>query len=163
MASMRFSIRAYVSQGDEPREILAKLARVVSVQQDGAFATVLCVVIDVTGRTIEVTSAGHLPPLLVAAGGNRFVEGKVGVPVGVAPDARYETTTVAAPAGASLVAYTDGLVERRGESIDAGLERLRVAATPNGSLDGLLDELLNALGAATADDDTAIAGIRWRT
>lgn len=60
-----------------------------------------------------------------------------------------------------MLAFTDGLVERRGESIEVGLERLRRAVSPNHtSLDGLLEHVLEDVGEHSADD-TAIAGIRW--
>jgi serine phosphatase RsbU (regulator of sigma subunit) len=82
------------------------------------------------------------------------------VPIGVNTGATYTSTAVSTPPAATLLAFTDGLVERRGESIDTGLARLQDAATANHSdLDGLLSRLLELrLG---GDDDTAIAGLRW--
>jgi hypothetical protein len=61
------------------------------------------------------------------------------------------------------VAFTDGVVERRGESIDAGLERLRASAVANGDLKGLLERLLAAVPGGGGDDDMAIVGVRWTT
>ena len=70
--------------------------------------------------------------------------------------------TVAVPPAATLLAYTDGLVERRGESIDDGLARLRDAAlAQDGDLAGLLTRLVNDLRHGYSDDDTAIVGLRW--
>jgi hypothetical protein len=61
-----------------------------------------------------------------------------------------------------LLAFTDGLVERRGESIDVGLGRLREHATSNhATLDELLTRVVSNLRQDGSDDDTAIAGIRW--
>ena len=71
-----------------------------------------------------MTSAGHLPPLILSNGGGHYVEVAAGLPIGVEAGSSYTATTVAAPAGATFVAYTDGLVELRGESLDEGLERL---------------------------------------
>jgi serine phosphatase RsbU (regulator of sigma subunit) len=69
---------------------------------------------------------------------------------------------VTAPAGATLLAYTDGLVERRGEHLDQGLERLRDAARVNGSgLDEFLQRILVDVRSEQAEDDTAIVAIRW--
>jgi serine phosphatase RsbU (regulator of sigma subunit) len=63
-----------------------------------------------------------------------------------------------------VLLYTDGLVERRGESLDVGLERLRnAAAGVDGSLERLLTEVVDGLNQAGSDDDTAILGLRWRT
>jgi serine phosphatase RsbU (regulator of sigma subunit) len=164
MAALRYAIHAYAAQGDPPAELLSKLSNLVSVKADGQLATVLCALVDVPGRTVSVTSAGHLPPLMITARGSRFVHGEVGLPVGVDRAPSYASTTITAPSGATLLAYTDGLVERRGESIDAGLGRLRARASANhGSLDELLTRVLEDLRDDASEDDTAIAGIRWMT
>lgn len=69
-------------------------------------------------------------------------------------------TTVKVPA--TLLAFTDGLVERRGENIDIGLERLRDRASANhATLKQLITRLVDELRDGAAHDDTAIAGIRW--
>jgi serine phosphatase RsbU (regulator of sigma subunit) len=71
------------------------------------------------------------------------------------------TTTVGA--GATLIAFTDGLVERRGEALDTGLERLRSAASAGRTqpLDSLVGGLARDLTADGHHDDTAIVAIRW--
>jgi serine phosphatase RsbU (regulator of sigma subunit) len=164
MAALRYAIHAYAAQGDPPTELLRKLSNLVNVKADRQLATVLCALVDVSARTVSVTSAGHLPPLMITAQGSRFVQSEVGLPVGVDRAASYASTTISAPPGATLLAYTDGLVERRGESIDAGLERLRARASGNhASLDELLTRVLEDLRDDASEDDTAIAGIRWMT
>jgi serine phosphatase RsbU (regulator of sigma subunit) len=76
--------------------------------------------------------------------------------------ATYTSTTVTAPAGATLVAYTDGLIERRGEHLDQGLQRLSDAARANGhGLDDLLERLLVDVRSEQAKDDSAIVAFRW--
>jgi serine phosphatase RsbU (regulator of sigma subunit) len=162
MAALRYAIHAYIAQGDAPPAMLAKLSKLVDVRAEGQLATVLCAVIDVRARQASVTSAGHLPPLLIADGHGEFVHTEVGLPVGVDRNASYASTTVSAAPGATLLAYTDGLVERRGESIDDGLERLRRHAIGNHtSLEELLTRVLGGLREEEANDDTAIAGVRW--
>jgi serine phosphatase RsbU (regulator of sigma subunit) len=162
MALLRYAIHAYAAQGDPPAVLLAKLSRLVDVGTEGQLATVLCALIDVATRQVSVTSAGHLPPLMISDGHGQFVHSEVGLPVGVDPDARYVSSTVSAPPGATLLAFTDGLVERRGESIDAGLERLRRRVSDNhATLDDLLNRVLGELHDQDAHDDTAIAGVRW--
>jgi serine phosphatase RsbU (regulator of sigma subunit) len=161
MASLRFAIHAYTAQGDEPPAILRKLSGLVSVSADRQLATVLCALIDVGRREISVTNAGHLPLLMVSAKGAQFVESDIGLPVAVDPAASYRSTTVSAPPGAILLAFTDGLVERRGESIDVGLERLRAQVSPDHvALDQLLERLLHDVR-DDESDDAAIAAIRW--
>jgi serine phosphatase RsbU (regulator of sigma subunit) len=64
----------------------------------------------------------------------------------------------------TLVTFTDGLVERRGEVLDVGLARLREAATNTAlALEDLLSELAQGLASEDHNDDTAIVGIRWRS
>jgi Stage II sporulation protein E (SpoIIE) len=161
MALLRFAIRAYRTQGDEPTTFLPKLSGLVNVVSDGQLATVLCVFIDVSTRQISVTNAGHLPPLLIGPDGSSFIESQTGLPVGVDREAAYSSTTVSAPPGATLLAFTDGLVERRGESIEVGLERLRAAVASNhAELDQMVGRILDDLR-DDAPDDTAVAAIRW--
>jgi serine phosphatase RsbU (regulator of sigma subunit) len=162
MAQLRFAIHAYAAQDDPPAVILSKLSRLVNVTTSGQIATILCTMVDVERRRVTVTSAGHLPPLLLSNGSGTYLHSEVGVPIGVRSGVRYTSTAVDAPPAATLLAFTDGLVERRGETIDTGLERLeRAAVGQHGDLDELLDRLVTDLRRGGGDDDTAIAGLRW--
>ncbi len=162
MASLRFAIHAYAAENDPPETILAKLSKILSVTSSGQLATVLCTVIDIRSHELTIASAGHLPPLLISDGHGEFLESTVGLPVGVEEDATYTPLTVAAPPAATFLAYTDGLVERRGEALDDGLARLRDAATDNqATLPELLDRVLNEMHSGQSEDDTAIVGLRW--
>lgn len=162
MAELRFAIHAYAAQDDPPAVILSKLSRLVNVNKSGQIATILCMLVDVGRHRVTVTSAGHLPPLLISDGSGTFIHSEVGVPIGVNSNGGYTSTAVDAPPASTLLAFTDGLVERRGESIDTGLARLEEAATSRpADLDTLLDFLVTDLRADGGDDDTAIAGLRW--
>ena len=162
MVSLRYAIHAYAAQNDAPATILLRLGQLVSIVDSGQFATILIAGVDVEARQITVTSAGHLPPLLLNNGGSAFVETKVGLPIGVDPGSRYDTTTISAPHRSTLIAFTDGLVERRGESLDSGLSRLReVAGRQRLALPDLLGTLANELPSGPSDDDIAILGVRW--
>ncbi len=162
MAELRYAIRAYAAQDDGPAEILTKISRLVSVAESGQLATVLCATIDTAQRRFSLTSAGHLPPLLLANGDSHYLHAEVGLPIGVEEGTVYRSTTVTVPAEATVVAFTDGLVERRGESIDQGLDRLRKAATgQNVELPELLGGLVRDMANGGAEDDIAIVGVRW--
>ena len=164
MAALRYAIHAYAAQGDSPTEILTKLSKLVTIGETEGFATVLCGTIDVAARRVTIASAGHLPPLLIATGNSDFVDITPGVPVGVVRASPYESVNVTVPPHGTLLVYTDGLVERRGESLDVGLERLRAASLRgDGSLEDLLTGLVDALAQAGSDDDTAVLGLRWRS
>lgn len=162
MAALRYAIEAYAAQNDSPPVILTKLSRLVSVAETGQLATVLCALIDVEGRRLTFSNAGHLPPLLLSNGRGDYLEGHTGLPIGVEADALYSSTTVTVPPEATVLAFTDGLVERRGESLDASLERLREMANAHGTpLPELLDDLVADLHDEPSEDDSAILGLRW--
>ncbi len=162
MASLRYAIRAFASQGDAPSTILTKLNNLADFGNDGTFATVFCAAVDVAGHTLSVANAGHPHPLLIDGATVAFVDTQVGVPIGATAGAVYETVIVPIPPGATVLAFTDGLFERRGETIDDGLERLRrTACGPHDSLEGLLTRIVEVQSCGDAHDDTAILGIRW--
>jgi hypothetical protein len=162
MAALRHAIRAYAVEGYDPGVILTKLGRLLDVARDGHFATVLCAIADINRREVVVANAGHPDALLVDGDGAHFVETPVGVPVGVADPPAYRTVTVEIPPRGTLLAFTDGLFERRGEILDVGLGRVREAAEDRTrTLDELLSTVMDT-AAAENTDDTAILGVRWR-
>jgi hypothetical protein len=162
MASLHYAIRAYAAQGDDAETILHKLRLLLDVGRDGHFATVLLGHVDVPDRRVTVVNAGHLPPLVVSGAGAHFVEAPPGTPIGVAQTVRYDPLTVELPRGASLLAYTDGLVERRGELIDTGMDRLRATAVAAHSTPGqLLDVVVASLADEIVTDDIALLAVHW--
>jgi serine phosphatase RsbU (regulator of sigma subunit) len=162
MAALRFAIHAYAAQNDPPATILRKLSGLLDVTDSGQLATILCALVDLERREITVTSAGHLPPLLITDGAARYLKIDVGPPIGVQAGVLYAPTTSELPPSGTLIAYTDGLVEIRGEDLDQGLARLREAATgDDGSLSDLLSKLITGLRDGPIEDDTAMVGLRW--
>ncbi|MEW2635225.1 SpoIIE family protein phosphatase [Streptomyces sp. NPDC048389] len=108
------------------------------------------------------SSAGHLPPLLIDADGRtRFLEDGSGLLLGMDPDMPRPRAHDAIPAGSTVLLYTDGLIERRGEPLDHAMERLRrhAAALAREPLDVFCDELLIGLG-ADGEDDIAVLAVR---
>jgi serine phosphatase RsbU (regulator of sigma subunit) len=163
MASLRYSVRAYAAQGDAPDAILTKLADLLSIKDDGHFATVLCGRIDLRTGRIETANAGHLDPLLIVDGRASYLHSEVGVPIGAMTAPTYRLVTTELPAHGTLLLYTDGLIERRGESLDVGFTRLSNAAeqVASGSVEALLAGVVQALIPGGASDDTALLGLRW--
>jgi serine phosphatase RsbU (regulator of sigma subunit) len=161
MARIRFTTRAYLLEGHSPSAVLAMCSRQVDVEADGHFATVLVGVGDLTSGRITLANAGHLSPLVATAGNVHFVEATPGAPLGVG-DCSYPPTTIELAPHTTFMAFTDGLVERRGEDIDVGLARLAdcVKATKL-PLDGLLTDTLTALTDGGAEDDIAILAFTW--
>ncbi|HZV26499.1 MAG TPA: SpoIIE family protein phosphatase, partial [Acidothermaceae bacterium] len=162
MAQLRYTVRAYLLEGHGPGAVLGMCSGQLDIDVDGHFATVLVGVGDLGSREITIANAGHMNPLLVAAAGETsFVDTTVGPPIGIGSSTYAETTVAMAP-GSTLLAFTDGLIERRGEDIDRGFERLADAATEFGpTLDGVLSRLLTTVAEDTARDDIAILAFRW--
>ncbi|MER5632428.1 PAS domain S-box protein [Streptomyces nitrosporeus] len=106
------------------------------------------------------SSAGHLPPLLVMDDGRtRYLENGSGLLLGMDPDMLRPRAEDAVPADATVLLYTDGLIERRDESLDEAMGRLgrHAAELARESLDVFCDELLIGLGADNTDDIAILA------
>jgi serine phosphatase RsbU (regulator of sigma subunit) len=162
MASLQFAGRAYAQEGHPPVTILDRLSRSVDIERDGHFATVLCGLADMAAHTVVLANAGHLPPLLLSGGDARLVNIKPGPPVGIPGKVPFASAEVTTAAKDVLIAYTDGLVERRGEMLDAGLQRLQDAASRDySSLEDMLSGIVTELSGDTPADDIALIGLKW--
>lgn len=164
MSSLRSAVRAFVSEGHGPADVLRRVAGLLNVVSDGHFATVLLAVLDCADNSLTVACAGHLQPLLITAGQADYLKLTVGPPVGsTRKAANYTEQVVKLPAPATLLLFTDGLVERRGESLDDGLERLRQAAIEAPTeVEPLLNFVAEDLQESSSmNDDTAILGVQW--
>jgi len=163
MASLHYASRAYALEGHPPAVILDQLTRTMDIAEDGHFATVLCGLVDVSTHEVALASAGHLPPLVCGGDGASLVQARPGSPIGVPGGAAFEPTLLTTAARGTLIAYTDGLVERRGETLDTGLKRLLQTATDRcgSSLDDLLTSLVSELTGDSPTDDIALIGLRW--
>lgn len=163
MASVRFAALAYVREGHAPPVVLNKLAQMISVEETGHFVTVLCAWLDLEGQKVTFTNAGHLPPLLIEGTEARLLHTTSGPPIGVSSQAEYPAQTVDVLPGATLLAFTDGLVEKRGEVIDASLDRFSNTALRHAhlGLDDLVTTLVEEVTTEGIDDDGAIVGVRW--
>lgn len=164
VGQLRSTMRAYALEGHPPAEVVDRLNQLVwSEAGESQMVTLLYAVLDPIEGKLEWVNAGHLPPLAVSSDGlTRFMQGPSSVPLGVMPFPSYETATADLKAGDSVVLYTDGLVERVGELIDLGLDRL--AATVRGkprSPEELCSHVLSALvPAGGVADDVALLVLR---
>jgi len=163
MGQLRSGLRAYAMDGMTPGEVLNRLNRLLRQLEPGRTSTLVYLVLDAHGGTLDVASAGHPPPLVKPAeGGAAFVETTSSVPLGAARHVHYDEGEMPLTPGATLVLYTDGLVEHPGEPLDAGLERLRaVVQAGEEDLEHLGDGIIDALLPGGArDDDAALLMVR---
>ncbi|GHE02729.1 PP2C family protein-serine/threonine phosphatase [Streptomyces alanosinicus] len=165
MGQLRSALSAACRVASGPAEALNVLGRYAHVVDGAESATAVTTFIDFDDRTIAYSSAGHPPPVLVHPDGRvEFLDRATDPPLDARPDPvpRPEART-AYTDGATLVLYTDGLVERRGEDIDTGLARLASSLDrhrdddPDRLADAVLLELLPPGGAT---DDTALVVVR---
>jgi PAS domain S-box-containing protein len=162
MAELRIAVRAFLQEGRSPAEALGAVNHLARV---GGMATLFCAVLDADRRSLRYVNAGHPPPLILdaATGSVTKCEQALGPPVGVGWHARYHEVEVVLPDEPTIVLYTDGVIELRGESLDAGLARLTDAAAIGVAepLEDLAARLVST--AASDEDDRAVLTARLLT
>lgn len=161
MARARFTLRAYLLDGDGPGEALTKASSQFDIDVDEHMATVLVGIGDLRTGEVVLANAGHPLPVMSSPGGTEVVDLPTGPPLGLGRTS-YETARIVLPLDAALVAFTDGLVERRSEHIDEGTARLvgavrRLSDLP---LTQLVPQLLDACRDPDAADDIAVLALR---
>jgi GAF domain-containing protein/anti-sigma regulatory factor (Ser/Thr protein kinase) len=163
MGQLRNALRAFALDQMKPSTTIARLNRLTEEMVESPFATVVYAVLDPDAGVCRFVSAGHPPPLVVYPRGHaEYLDGGRGLPLGTGPGASYSQHAVELPIGSSLILYTDGLIERRGESIDEGLERLRQAAEEGpGDPERLVEHIVERLiGGGSRGDDIALLAVR---
>ena len=126
MARLQNALRVYAVDGLRPSVALERMNSFAREAAGGPAATVLYSIIDPENGRMDLASAGHPPPLIIGPHGDAwFADGPAGTPLGVARYPVYEETTISLEPGATVLLYTDGLIERPGVSLDEGLEWLR--------------------------------------
>ena len=152
---VRAALRAYAVEDPEPATVLRRLDELLSMEPDlSHFTTLAYVLVDLPNGTARWAAAAHPPPLLLAAdGAARLLESPPTPPLGARAGLRPQEQSLAIGPGDGLLLYTDGLVERRSEPIDVGIERLRHAVEgAAGDAPARLDAALGVVGDARADD-----------
>ena len=167
MGQLRSAWRALATLDHmSPAAILDALDRYVDGISGGAFSTLTTVRIELASGRFDFACAGHPPPLVITPGnGAGYLPGGRSMPLGVPWQGEREDQRAELPAGATLMLYTDGLIERRGEPIDRGIQRLRDTAAARSEVSGL-DDLAQALARlipTAHDDDVAMLFLRVET
>lgn len=166
MGQLKSALKAIATIVEDPAEVIARLDQYAE-HEPGAVATTLCYgVLDRDRRVLEYCCAGHPAPLVVHADGTGgFLEDGRSFPIGASwhgSSQPRENGQVTLAENSVLVLYTDGLIERRGRSLDAGFEQLRstVVSSRGLPIEELADTMLDRLDPAHRRDDTAFMCVR---
>lgn len=148
MGQLRSACRALLLDHPSPRAALAGLDRFAARLPGAQCTTAVCAVLNPDTGELVYSSAGHPPPILVHADGTtRMLEDGHTIPLGIRPDRPRPEARLTVPARATLLLYTDGLVERRGSALDDGIARAS-ALVQDGrayTLDDLANQIMSRL------------------
>ncbi|MFG2829214.1 SpoIIE family protein phosphatase [Streptomyces sp. NPDC048434] len=169
MGQLRTTAQTLAGLDLPPQEVLHHLDEQAQRLGTDRMATCMYAVYDPVAHRITIANAGHPPPVMLHRGGRAEVlRVPSGAPIGVG-GVDFEAVELDAPAGATLVLYTDGLVESRIRDVWTGIEQLRERLAETARLTGpnppplepLCDEVLDMLGPGDRDDDIALLAARF--
>jgi GAF domain-containing protein/anti-sigma regulatory factor (Ser/Thr protein kinase) len=163
MGQLRNALRAIALERLKPPSALARLDRLASETLETSFATLVYAVVDTSTGVLRFSSAGHPPPVVAYSDGRvELLEDGRGLPLGTGLAPKYRQSVVELPAGSIVVLYSDGLVERRGRTIDDGIAALveAVGSAPKDA-ERLLEHVLGRLSSGSErPDDVVILAAR---
>ncbi|MEW2403181.1 SpoIIE family protein phosphatase [Streptomyces sp. NPDC046862] len=167
MGQLRTIVQTLAGLDLPPDEVLHHLDEQAERLGSEHMATCLYAMYDPVLHRLLVSNAGHPPPVLLHPDGSgEVLRVPPGAPIGVGSGG-FESTETHAPAGATLLLYTDGLVESRSSDVLTGVERLRARlhAAASGpappALEALCDQALDTVEARDRDDDIALLAARF--
>jgi GAF domain-containing protein len=161
MVQLRTAAHTLADLDLPPEQVLRRLDKMASEIAAAPFATCIYAVIDPLGASCEIVQAGHLPPAVVPpAGTAALLDLPPGLPLGLGAES-FQATRLNLPPGTTLALYTDGLVESRTRTIDAGLAALchelsRALAQPGRTLVEASDAVTQELRQHREDDITLV-------
>ncbi|OBH58922.1 SpoIIE family protein phosphatase [Mycobacterium sp. E2479] len=161
MGQLRSSARALLINGAEPAVLLEQLDSAASLIPNAYCTTVFLAILDTETGLLQYSNAGHMPAVLAGPepGMTAVLTDAASLPLAVRRNQPRPQATQVLPPGSTLMLFTDGLVERKHESIDEGIARAAdvLAQTMTSPLDTVADVVLRELApAAGYDDDVAM-------
>ncbi|HEY6698263.1 MAG TPA: SpoIIE family protein phosphatase, partial [Acidimicrobiales bacterium] len=162
MGRLRSAVRAYALEtAGHPGAILDRIDRMLRQFEPGEMATAVVGLLEPSFGRLHVSLAGHPAPIVATGvGPAMYVDAPVDPPLGVAPPVRRQAATVDLPPGAVVCFYSDGLVERRGVSLDARLEQLCDAISVHPAEEVCTTVMVHLVGDDRPTDDIALLTVR---
>lgn len=164
MGRVRTAFQTIAPLRPDPGEMVQTISRQVELIPDAMCSTVVCLIADLQHATIRWCRAGHLPPLRLRRGGAELLDGLGLPPLGVGLELEPSVHEEELEPGDVVVLYTDGVVERRHEPIDDGLDRLRLVGEALADLgpEDFCKALVEAMVPAEEQtDDVAVLTVRF--
>jgi serine phosphatase RsbU (regulator of sigma subunit) len=164
MVAARNTLRGLAATGADPHELLSRLNYAACAFTEGVTGTVICGRYDPKTQLLRWARAGHLPPVLVRGQLAAVQPLPEGMLLGMELDAEYDQVTLQLMTGDTLLFYTDGLIERRAESISDALAEFAAAAVPDdpdADIDSHVAQIL-ANAASDTGDDACLLAVRIR-
>ncbi len=167
MGQLRSVVRAFARVDSDPISVLASTDNIARSIDGASCATIHYAVLDQTASTVTYASAGHPPPLLIRFDGTaELLDGGRRPVLTVTGAADQRAASAQLSVGDVVIMYTDGLIERRGETLDQGFARLKLAASnvsSNQSMDDLVEQLTEAmLKDGNHRDDVCVLAFRYQ-
>ena len=160
MIAARNALRGLAATGEGPADLLRHLNYASCHLTEGIAGTVVCGRYDPESRVLRWARAGHLPPVLVRDGRAEMLPLPGGVLLGLDPDAEYEEATLEMRSGDTLLLFTDGLIERRADSISDALREFTAASVPAGPDAATHADRILARAISDTGDDTCLVAVR---
>jgi serine phosphatase RsbU (regulator of sigma subunit) len=158
MIAARNALRGLAATGEGPADLLKHLNYAACHLTEGIAGTVVCGRYNPETRVLHWARAGHLPPVLVRDGAAEMLPLPGGVLLGLDPDAEYEEAELPMRGGDTLLLFTDGLIERRADSISDALREFTAAAVPaSRDVSAHADRIINHALSDTGDDACLVA------
>jgi phosphoserine phosphatase RsbU/P len=161
MGRLRSVLRAYAMEYDSPAVVLDRLDRKFVHFEPDELATVVFARVHPDLSHLTLASAGHPPPIVACAGADAvYADVRPGPPICSHIEKDRADTTIDLPPGCTIGLYTDGLIERRHETLCEGSERLR-KAFHDGPPDAVCTNVMaDVIGVAAVEDDIALLVLR---
>jgi phosphoserine phosphatase RsbU/P len=157
MGRLRTVLRACALDLEEPAGLIRKVDEHIRHFEPATKATVLCATLDPEHQTLLISAAGHPPPALAQPHeGTEIIDLHHDLLLGVDPTWPRHTTSISLTPGSAVCFYTDGLVERRDASLDAGFDQLRQAMIPGPAESVCATVMSRLIGRDKIDDDIAV-------
>jgi phosphoserine phosphatase RsbU/P len=161
MGRLRTMIRVHAFEGGRPDEVLQMTDRALQFFDANETATAIVAAAGPSSHETQISSAGHPPPLLALPDqAAHFLEPAQDPMLGAVPNPRRTSAVIDFPPGALLLLYTDGLIERRGESLDARMDRLREIVTADAPEAVCRRIMFRLVGDTPPPDDIAVVAAR---